>query len=339
MRPSSTPRLLLLAVLFISLGVGCRPAPAATPTSPPATAAPAEPASTGAPQNAFRIVGYVTDGDTSVGQIQFDKLTHINYAFIIPRADGTFGDVKNPWKLNDVVAQAHARGVKVLISVGGWGWDDEFEELAANPEARATFVSALDQFAQQYALDGIDMDWEYPGPEPSSAQNYAALMRELEAVLKPQDKLLTSAVVAAGSTGDGILSEVFETVDFLNLMAYDGPEENHASMHYAEAALDYWSGRGLPAEKTVLGVPFYSRPTEVPYRKLVRDDPAASAADQVLRHSVMEYYNGLPTIQQKTELAMQRASGIMIWALAHDTTDSTSLLSAIYQTAYGNGQP
>ncbi len=59
---------------------------------------------------------------------------------------------------------------------------------------------------------------------------------------------------------------MFDLVDFLNIMAYDGPGQNHSSYEFAEEALNYWRQRGLPQNKTVLGVPFYSRPGEVPYR-------------------------------------------------------------------------
>jgi GH18 family chitinase len=321
--------------LMVGLAVwlaGCGAPPAitqeATPTQAPATPAPATPM-----PEPFRIVGYVTGGNAIVSLIQFDKLTHINYAFLLPQADGTLAPMANLWKLREVVALAHDHGVKVLISVGGWGYDAQFEALAADPATRAAFVGALDAFAREYDLDGIDIDWEYPGPEASSAQNFLSLMRELEAVLRPQGKLLTSAVVAAGANGDGVLTDVFETVDFLNVMAYDGPGPNHSSVEYAEQALDYWSARGLPLEKTVLGVPFYARSPEVPYRKLVEASPEAAGVDSWDYLGSTVYYNGLATMQRKTELALNRASGIMIWALAHDTDDSTSLLNTIYQTA------
>lgn len=287
----------------------------------------------------FRIVGYVTDGETVISQIQFDKLTHINYAFVLPNEDGTFETIANPWKLEEVVKQAHRRGVKVLISVGGWGFDPEFEQLAAAPETRARLVEGLMAFVEQYDLDGVDIDWEYPGPEPESAANFVQLMAELDARLQPQGKLLTAAVVAVGATGEGVRADVFERVDFLNLMAYDGSEGHHSSYEYAETALNYWSARGLPREKMVLGVPFYSRPTLVTYRKIIQADPQAAQADEWTYHGSTVYYNGLATMQRKTELAMQRASGIMIWTLAYDTSDDTSLLNAIHQTAHGRAAP
>jgi GH18 family chitinase len=281
--------------------------------------------------NGFRIVGYVTDS-VIVPLVQFDKLTHLNYAFLLPQPDGTVQDVANPWKLDQLVAQAQPYGVKVLISVGGWGYAQPFEALAAQPQTRAAFVATLARYLKDHALDGVDIDWEYP-TSGGSAQNYLALMRELRAALQPERKLLTAAVAAVGENGDGILNEVFDQVDFLNLMAYDASETDHSPYSYAEAALDYWSARGLPQAKAVLGVPFYARPGWVPYRKLEQWDPAAANADELDYEGSEVYYNGIPTLQQKTRLARQRASGIMIWELTQDTDDDASLLKAIYQAA------
>jgi chitinase len=276
---------------------------------------------------AFRIVGYVADVDGSVEQIQFGKLTHINYAFLTPNADGTLADLANPSKLDEIVACAHAAGVKVLISVGGWGWDPQFENVAPDPVMRSTFAARLIQFVAAHGLDGVDIDWEYPDPGPS-AGHYLSLMKELRAGL-PESRLLTAAVVAEGATGQGIQADVFSLVDFLNVMAYDSPGPSHSAYSYAERSLAYWSGRGLPRDKMVLGVPFYSRPVEVPYRKLVATNAAAPNGDELDYFGTMVNYNGIATIRAKTRLAIDRASGIMAWSLAQDTTDSTSLLGAI----------
>jgi chitinase len=334
----------LLSLAFFLTSCGATPmpptasAPQPTSTAEPSTPLPsatAEPSPTpGARLDGFRIVGYATDGDSIPALIQFDKLTHINYAFLLPKVDGTFDDVPNAWRMKDIVAQAHAHGVKVLISVGGWGLDAQFEAFAARPETRSAFVEALRRYVQDYALDGADIDWEYPNVGASS-QNYLALMKELRAALPPGDKLLTSAVGAYSPGADGIPTEVFDVVDFLNLMAYDGPGVNHSSYDFAEESLSYWSARGLPREKTVLGVPFYSRPSEATYRQLMKTDPGAAYSDEVEYAGHKNYYNGIPTLVQKTNLALRRASGIMIWALSFDTNDSASLLNAIYQTAAG----
>jgi len=285
------------------------------------------------PPETFRMIGYAASWDTVASEIQFDKLTHINYAFLLPKPDGTFEDLDRPDKLKDIVTYAHKAGVKVLISVGGWGFDAQFEQLAADPKTRSAFVAGLCRFVSDYSLDGADIDWEYPDAGPSS-QNFLALMRELRSAL-PNDRLLTAAVVALGENAEGIPAETFELVNFLNLMVYDGSETDHAPYSYAVESLDYWSSRGLTPEKTVLGVPFYALPGEASYQQLVQANPLAANLDEIDYAGGKAYYNGIPTMQRKTRLAMQRASGMMAWELAQDTLDSTSLLNAIYQTAHG----
>lgn len=282
---------------------------------------------------AFRVIGYVSDTGAMASPEQLDQLTHVTYAFALPQADGTLHRIANPWKLTDYVELANERDIGVLISVGGWGWDDEFEQLAASPRTRATFVAEVVAMVEEFDLHGADIDWEYPD-RGASSEAFTALMTELRAALPP-DVLLTAAVAALGPNADGVADEAFDTVDFLNVMAYDGGGAQHSPMTYAEDALAYWAERGLAPEKTVLGVPFYSRPQEVAYRDLVEADPDASDADVIEYYSGTVNYNGLATMRRKTELALERASGIMFWKLHDDTTDGTSLLRAIHDTVVG----
>jgi chitinase len=294
--------------------------------------------STGAPSPAepeeFRVIGYVTDRGATAGDEQLRQLTHLNYAFALPQADGSLFELSNAWKLDGYVATAHEHGVKVLISVGGWGWDDEFEQLAADETTRATFVGEVVALVEEHGLDGADIDWEYPDTGASS-EAFTALMTELRAAL-PDGALLTAAVAALGPNADGVAADVFPLVDFLNVMAYDGAGPGgHASMEYAQDALAYWADRGLPADQTVLGVPFYARPQEVPYRELVQAEPAAAERDEIDYYSSEVNYNGRDTMRRKVELAMGQASGIMFWKLDDDTMDASSLLGVIRSTIDG----
>ena len=315
---SAGPRLLrlLLLVLLVACGSG------AVVQDERATAVPT-PTETPMPETPFRVIAYVT-GAVVPEVIPYDQLTHLNYAFLIPNADGTFVPLTNLWKLQKIVADAHAADVQVLISVGGWGWDAQFETLAADPVTRAAFVQNLTDFVTENDLDGADVDWEYPDPGPSS-QNFLALMQELRQAMP--DKLLTTAVVAYGSTGDGVPAETFSLFDFVNIMTYDGPD--HATMAQFEAGLDYWQGRGLPPEKTVMGLPFYGRPSEPLYRQIVAANPEAAYQDSIEWNGEVNRYNGIPTVQAKTRLALERASGIMFWTLEQDAEGELSLLGAI----------
>ncbi|QKX06540.1 T9SS type A sorting domain-containing protein [Aquimarina sp. TRL1] len=277
----------------------------------------------------FKIVGYMPSWSGSVQAIQYDKVTHLNYSFLLPNSDGSLQAIENPQKLQEMVRLAHAKNVKVCIAIGGWngGNDSAFTNLAANVTTRTAFINNVMDFVAQYNLDGVDMDWEYPreGNEP---QHFALLMSELGQKLRAQGKLLTAAVVSLGYNADGILTEVFNDVDFLNLMAYDASGNDHSPYSYAVSSLDYWLGRGLPKSKAVLGVPFYGRNPYKAYNTLLAEgaNPDADVFNNI-------YYNGRVTMKKKTQLAMERASGIMIWELSMDATGNNSLLNVIKTTS------
>lgn len=277
----------------------------------------------------FRITAYATDA-IIVELIPYGKFTHINYSFLIPNADGTFATLNNAWKLETIVESAHRQNVRVSVAVGGWGWDDQFEQMASSPGSRASFVKNLKDIVDQYQLDGVDIDWEYPDPG-DSAQNYLALMKELRAALP--DKLISTAVISYGDEiGLGIPDKTFALVDYVNVMTYDG--KVHASMQEFEEGIKYWSERGVPKEKINIGTPFYSRPSEISFAKLVQLDPAAAQVDSFEYNGTLQMYNGIPTLQAKTRLAMERTGGIMFWALDHDAQGEFSLVDAIYQIVH-----
>ncbi|MXV16558.1 hypothetical protein GS398_14740 [Pedobacter sp. HMF7056] len=278
------------------------------------------------PGSNFRVVGYMPSWAGAVNQIQFSKLTHVNYAFILPNANGTLQGVPGPSKLTSLVSAGHAAGVKVLIAVGGWndGNDSAFEALAQNASTRNTFVTALVNLVNQYGLDGVDIDWEYP--ENSTAGNFTLLMQQLSTAMHNNGKLLSAAVVA--SNGTSIQTAVFNVVDYLNLMAYDGGGANHSTYTFASNSITYWQGRGLSKAKTTLGVPFYGRSSSsyVDYKDILAQggNPNSDTFGNV-------GYNGIPTIKSKTNLAYDEAGGIMIWDLNADATGANSLLTAIDQ--------
>lgn len=273
----------------------------------------------------FRVVGYMPSWAGAVNQIQFNKLTHVNYAFILPTSTGGLAALENPSKLQSLVASGHAANVKVLIAVGGWnnGNDSAFESLAANSTYRTNFVNNLMNFVNQYNLDGVDMDWEYPD-NGASANNYTLLMQQLSTQLHNNGKLLTAAVVS--ENGGSIQNAVFNAVDFLNIMAYDGGGANHSTYNFAVNSLNYWQGRGLATSKTNLGVPFYGRSSSSynDYKDILSQggSPNSDTFGNI-------GYNGIPTIKSKTNLAYDRVGGIMIWDLNADATGGNSLLSAI----------
>ena len=162
-------------------------------------------------------------------------------------------------------------------------------------------------------------------------------MQHLSTEMHNRGKLLSAAVV--GINGSSILSSVFAMVDHLNLMAYDYDNFQHSTYSYATQSINYWKGRGLPASKVVIGVPFYGRPTWESFAALVARgaNPYSDVFDNV-------GYNGITTIKSKTNLAFDQGNGIMMWELSQDATGANSLLSAIHEVVLqrsggGGGNP
>jgi GH18 family chitinase len=46
------------------------------------------------------------------------------------------------------------------------------------------------------------------------------------------------------------------------------------------------------------------------------------------------HYNGIPTVKEKTEIAIEEASGVMFWTLDFDAQGEYSLVNTIYQTVH-----
>lgn len=290
----------------------------------------------------FKVIGYLPGRSVDTTAIPYGLLTHINFAFAIPaKTGGGLDALRNADKLTALVKKAHENNVKVFISIGGWsvgdggGDDSRFHRMAENGEQRNYFVTKTMQMVHDYDLDGVDLDWEYPDIENRSAEDYVLLMKQLADSLHAENLQLTAAVVHYGNQGRGIKNEIFDIVDWLNLMAYDddhGQPVPHSPFSLAEKSINYWiRDRGLPPSKAVLGLPFYGkprRPNLSHYKDLIAAgaDPYADEYDSV-------YYNGVTTIQRKTRLAQnEKLAGVMIWEIGQDTHDEHSLLKAINDT-------
>jgi chitinase len=281
---------------------------------------------------AFKVVGYQPSWAGTIAALQFDKLNYIDYAFATEAADGSVALPQPSSVLATLVSKAHQAGVRVLLSIGGWnnGNDSAFVALSADANARTKFATTLDGQVDLYKLDGVDIDWEFPGA--NDAANYTAMMQELSAQLKPKGKLITIAGAPSNYGSEGITADAIPFIDMVNIMAYDGGSgPDHSPYALAQNALTFWQSKGFPPDKLILGVPFYSRPSNTPYSALVTLDPAASTEDQIATAAGEEYYNGIPTVQAKTALAMTQGGGIMAWDLSQDTpVANLSLVSAIY---------
>ena len=301
------------------------------------------------PRNAertgFKVVGYYPSWKPDrLNSVDFGVVTHVCYAFAMPTAEGGLRDLENPETAKTLIRSAHENGANVLLSVGGWSYNDTplenvFMEATADDVRLQRLVESILAMCEAYGFDGVDMDWEHPRVDGTSARQYEALMLALSERLHAQGRLLTAAVLS-GATADGNVyydaaahsNAVLNALDFINVMAYDGGDgERHSSYQFAVDCGRYWKEtRGLPAHKVVLGLPFYARPSWADYGAILAAVPEASAGDHVLYNGMEVYYNGPDTIAKKTRYAREALGGVMIWELTQDTSDKeNSLLRAI----------
>ncbi|MGM0376345.1 MAG: glycoside hydrolase family 18 protein [Bacteroidota bacterium] len=236
------------------------------------------------------IIGYVFPGERVISPDEVDatKLTHINFAFSRIEdgrlVEGYETDSANYVVLNKL--KANNPSLKILVSVGGWGWSDGFSDMALTPESRERFIKSAVRFLKKHDIDGLDLDWEYPGlpgagnvHRGEDKENFTLLLKEcreaLDTMSGKKDYLLTIAAAAQQEYLDNTeMGEAARYLDFVNLMTYDMTGEwddttgHHAglfsSSHYEDGAsvaktIRMFRDVGVPSDKMVVGVPFYGR--------------------------------------------------------------------------------
>ena len=216
------------------------------------------------------VVAYVTSWTQTIPDPTV--MTHINYAFghVYDSFDGV--RIDNPDRLRMIVdLKKQNPKLRVLLSVGGWG-SGRFSEMAASDKNRLLFAKDCRRVVDDFGLDGIDIDWEYPtqssagiSSSPNDTKHFTLLMRDLRQELG--NKLLTCATIASGEYID--FRSCISHIDMVNVMSYDmgNPPYHHSALYPSEitnwmttsAAIEAHLNAGVPHEKLVMGMPLYGR--------------------------------------------------------------------------------
>ena len=156
--------------------------------------------------------------------------------------------------MQTLVAAAHAKNVKVLVSIGGGGGDQTVINAYQSASNIAPLVANLDTMVKAMNLDGVDVDLESPGGMTSSS-NYPAFVSQLISTFHPEGKLVTTAsaqYIVQGQNPDATIVATLNSFDFINDMIYSANMSDYTN----EAA--WWTGStiGLPKEKLVWGICF-----------------------------------------------------------------------------------
>ncbi len=242
------------------------------------------------------VVGYYTSWSSYEGykpdQIHAQRLTHIHYAFaeISPELTVRLADPDNDIQNFAAFQLLKSRNpsLKVLISVGGWDYSRLFSDVALTEASRTKFAQSCIELITTHKLDGVDIDWEYPGSggrsgnitRPEDKQNFTLLLKALRAALDAQGQKDGKKydLSFAGGAFNEYLNHIepaaaAAVVDYVFLMAYDfnmefaysgfnaplfqpqkePPRETTTVSQSVQLYLD----ANIPANKIVLGTPFY----------------------------------------------------------------------------------
>jgi chitinase len=222
------------------------------------------------------IIAYVFPQDRALlpDEVNARKLTRINYAFANIKdgeiIEGFSHDEENFATLSAL--KSVNPSLKVLVSVGGWTWSGGFSDVALTRQSRTRFIASAVRFVEWHHLDGLDIDWEYPGQvgngnvfRAEDKQNFTLLLAELRQRFDVEEKRLHRRLFTSIATGasqkfldNTEMQKVQRYVDTVNLMTYDfyvGDPKNVS----ADRSVAMFLEAGVPTRKLVMGVPFYGR--------------------------------------------------------------------------------
>ncbi|CCU76949.1 endochitinase class V/CH18 chitinase [Blumeria hordei DH14] len=241
--------------------------------------------------------------------LDVSKFSHILYAFANVRPDSGEVYLSDLWADQDIhfsgdswnetgvnlfgclkqlnLLKQKNRGLKILLSIGGWTYSANFAQPASTEEGRRKFADSAVALLLNYGFDGLDVDWEYPKC-PNEAENFCLLLKACREAMDAYSSTLSdpkhfelTVACPAGPENYQIMkiSEMNPYLDFWNLMAYDyagswsGAAAHQSNLYPSQdcpaatpfntaQALQYYVSQGVCPSRIVLGMPLYGRAFE-----------------------------------------------------------------------------
>ncbi|KAG9036889.1 hypothetical protein FRB95_007734 [Tulasnella sp. JGI-2019a] len=256
----------------------------------------------GSPNDGYVSMAYMGNWDIYarnffVTNLPVSRITHVLYSFANIAADGSiilsdaWADTQIKFAGDDSTAPGNNlfgnfkqlyllkqqnRHLKVILSIGGWSYKDNFAPIIT-ANWRAQFIKTAVQMVEDYGLDGLDVDMEYP--VASNVEAFCTLLAGLRTALDAlstltgTSKYLLSIAVPAGTSNysplQPYMSQINSVLDFINLMAYDycGPtwqatacdiaNVNGGTTFNTASAVTWYLANGVSTHKLVMGSPLY----------------------------------------------------------------------------------
>ena len=313
-------------------------------------------------EKSYEVVAYVWNG----GDLLPDPslITTINYAFanVNDTRDGVM--INNEDRFKDIIALKKINPeLKVLLCIGG-NCESGLTEMAADSLKREALAADCARIVEEYGIDGIDSDWEFPGGvggTPDDYNNFLKVLKSVRANL-PEGKLLT---LAAGGDLAGMdvnnVPAFVDQLDYVNVMAYDlgGQAPWHHTALYrspntgwrsVEEVVEDYVNHGVPYEKMMLGLGFYGRGDDhyytgwtntksaVPYDDLTEQWDSIACVPYIAdaNGALVLGYENPRSIEIKCDYLKEKGfRGAMCWRTELDT-DSLDLARTVARCLLGS---
>ena len=320
------------------------------------------------------IIAYYTENSSALPDPSC--LTHINYAHgrFVDKETGDGGIwIEKPELLEKVIALKQQKpSLKVLLMIGGWGDKaDGFSMMARDASKRTLFCQSCKEHIDNYGLDGIDIDWEYPtagpsenGRHPDDTRNFNLVLKELRETIG-NTKIISYASSASANYVDWKTAMLY--MDYVNVMTYDmgDPPYHNAPLYYSAAitkkrsvdqSITQHFAAGVPLNRQVMGVPFYGHGTD-PYKDDVKFNEMAGifSSSKYEGKNIRKWdsvakvpylvdesgnfllgYDDQESVTYKGQYVVQKnLLGAMFWEYRHDDSQGT-LRKALCKAIYGS---
>ena len=234
-------------------------------------------------------IAYFLGVDNSSSPLEMDpfdltEFDRVHYAFVNLNSDWTIDTTSLGQDFQNFLLISNAK----VASFGGWDFStdpstyDIFRQ-GVQPANQQVFAQNLVQFLSDNGLEGIDIDWEYPGApdipgippdDPNNGQNFLTFLQLLKPMMPSGTTLSITLPASYWYLQHFPIYEMQNTVDYFILMSYDYYGQwdwvngatgigCHVNETYSISALQMINKAGVSFSKIYGGIGNYARGYEL----------------------------------------------------------------------------
>jgi chitinase len=232
----------------------------------------------------FAVIAYYSGKRPSqVDSFDVGKLTHIIFSFChLKGARLNVDRAVDTLMIQKLVAQKKRNpGLKVMLSLGGWGGCAACSHVFSSKQNRRIFAQSVKELNEYFGTDGIDLDWEYPAIpgypghqyQPADKENFSKLVKQLRKTLGKEKEISFAAGGFNRFIDEAVeWKKIMRHLDRVNLMTYDlvhgfSTATGHHTPLYSTSrqtestnnAVEKLIALKVPKEKIAIGAAFYGR--------------------------------------------------------------------------------